>query len=189
MMSYSLSSVVANGRYKERTRKRDKALSKITFGSGFQDLPAEGLSALAQWGAEYKAGYKATVCAGLDLMTEDLKEDVIEYMNEETLEVIGPDQTFGDDEYYPYKGKCKSNKFLHKTGKQAMQRQAPGWIRRGDSDEVWGDCHSEENDDLIFGVDTTVDAAVLAINNASLTGLVSSFRITIVNSLGQRLQT
>jgi hypothetical protein len=77
MLNYNLASVGATGRYKERTKRKDKALSKITFGANFQDLPAEGLCALAQWGTEYKAGYKATVCAGLDLMMEDLKEDVI----------------------------------------------------------------------------------------------------------------
>jgi hypothetical protein len=175
MMNFNLASVGATGRYKERTKRKDKALSNITFGANFQDLPAEGLCALAQWGTEYKAGYKATVCAGLDLMPEDLKEEVIEYMNEETVDIQGSMSTFGEDDYFPSKGKWKSNQFLHRASKQATQRHAGGWIRKSDSGEMWGDCHSEENDDYLFAPDTRADAAVLVLNNGSLTGVVSNY--------------
>ena len=62
-MQYNVASVEATTRFKDRTKKRDRALQGISLGSNFHDLPAEGLWNLAQWAAEFKAGYKETICA------------------------------------------------------------------------------------------------------------------------------
>ena len=175
MMQYSIASIGAAGRYKDRTKKKDRALAKITFGANFQDLPAEGLWALAQWGAEFKAGYKETVCAGLELMEEEMREEVTDSMNDDTVAKAKPMQVHGDDEYFSSSGRLKTNQFLHRPNKKAAQRYASGWIRQGDSQDMWGDCHAEESDDQLFLPESKVELAVQALNNSSLTGNVSSY--------------
>jgi hypothetical protein len=174
-MQYNIASIGAAGRHKTATRKKDKALQNITFGDGFQDLPAECLWTLAQWATEYRAGYKETVGAGLALISEDMREEVKEYMNDESVTISNITAQHGNDEYFVSKGKWKSNQYLHKSTRQPATRYPDGWIRRGDSHDMWGDCHTEECDDQPFAPESKVEIAVQIMNNSSLTGYVSSY--------------
>ena len=109
------------------------------------------------------------------MIEEEMREEVLESMNDDTILKGAQTQVLGSDDYFPCKGKLRTNQFLHKPPGQRVARNPDAWLRQGDLTEMWGDCHSEEPDDLAFPPDSKVEAAVVTLNNSSLTGNVSSW--------------